>query len=284
MATTHVPLKGGAYQSHSVIAAAQRCLNLYPETGPTRSTSDGESASNIGEPSVVAHYPTPGTRLLGTIGTGPIRGIRQCSTGGVYVVSGDTLYLVNVGDWSGTPLGTLTPGIRTPVSKADNGLDMLEVDGSPNGWAVTLADNTFSPIPNSNSVTPVTAGATAAVVAGTARYTTFIASHDGWITNVSVMLGTGYTGQMKCGLFAADHSVLTTARTLYNPVAGNNTFSFTTPISVANGTQYWRDVERRNRRHVWWQRRHCFCRLPPGSAESNTGRSGRLLDNGHQRC
>lgn len=149
---TKVALKGGAYQSHSVIAAAQRCLNLYPETGPTTAASSGASVSNIGEPSVVAHYPTPGTRLLGSIGTGPIRGIRQCSTGGVYVVSGDTLYLVNVGDWSGTPLGTLTPGIRTPVSMVDNGLDMVVVDGSANGWTVTLADNTFAQINDPNGM------------------------------------------------------------------------------------------------------------------------------------
>lgn len=152
MATTHVPLKGGAYQSHSVIAAAQRCLNLYPETGPTSAASSGASVSNIGEPSVVAHYPTPGTRLLGTIGTGPIRGIRQCSTGGVYVVSGDTLYSVDVSNWSGTPLGTLTPGIRTPVSMTDNGLDMVVVDGSANGWTVTLADNTFAIINDPNGM------------------------------------------------------------------------------------------------------------------------------------
>ena len=60
-------------------------LNLFTEPMP-----EGQ-----GEPMPAANYPTPGTTLLGTIGTGPIRGIRQCTTGGVYVVSGSTVYSVD---------------------------------------------------------------------------------------------------------------------------------------------------------------------------------------------
>jgi sulfite reductase (NADPH) flavoprotein alpha-component len=46
--------------AHSVIASAQRCVNLVPEPMPEAQ----------GEPMPAAHYPTPGTRLLGTIGPG----------------------------------------------------------------------------------------------------------------------------------------------------------------------------------------------------------------------
>jgi len=131
-----IPLTGGAYTAHSVVAAAQRSLNLFSEPVPEAQ----------GEPMPAAHYPTPGTRLLATIGTGPIRGIRQCTTGGVYVVSGDSVYSVNVANWTGTLLGSITPGLRTPVSMADNGLDMIIVDGTASGWVVNLAVNTFAPI------------------------------------------------------------------------------------------------------------------------------------------
>lgn len=131
-----IALTGGAYTAHSVIASAQRSVNLFSEPMP-----EGQ-----GEPMPAAHYPTPGTRLLGVIGTGPIRGIRQCATGGVYAVSGDELYSVNTSSWIGTSLGTLTPGLKTPVSMQDNGLDMLIVDGTANGWDVTLASNTMAPI------------------------------------------------------------------------------------------------------------------------------------------
>lgn len=130
-----VPLTGGAYMAHSVIASAQRSLNLYAEPMPEAQ----------GEPMPAAHYPTPGLRLLGSIGTGPIRGIRQCTTGGVYVVSGDTLYNVNTSTWAGTPLGTMT-ALHTPVSMQDNGLDMVVVDGTANGRIVNLASNAMTAI------------------------------------------------------------------------------------------------------------------------------------------
>jgi hypothetical protein len=133
-----IALTGGAYLAHSVIASAQRSVNLYSEPVPEAQ----------GEPMPAAHYPTPGLRRLGTtaIGTGPIRGIRQCTTGGVYVVSGSNVYSINVSDWTGTLLGTITPGLRTPVSMADNGLDLVIVDGTASGWRITLADNTFAQI------------------------------------------------------------------------------------------------------------------------------------------
>jgi len=131
-----VRLTGGAYTAHNVIASAQRSLNLYSEPMP-----QGE-----GEPAPAANYPTPGTRLLGAVGTGPIRCIRQASNGNVYVVSGDNVYSVDATTWVGTSLGSLTAGLKTPVSMVDNGLDMLIVDGSANGWAINLAANTMAPV------------------------------------------------------------------------------------------------------------------------------------------
>ena len=61
-----VVLTGGAYQAASLIAGAQRCVNLIPEAIPP---SDGE-------PVPMTHYPTPGLRRVATLstsGTNPFR-------------------------------------------------------------------------------------------------------------------------------------------------------------------------------------------------------------------
>lgn len=56
-----VPLTGGAYQARSIIAGAQREVNLYPE----HNTSADQA------PVQVTHYPTPGLKLL----NGPTNGV-----------------------------------------------------------------------------------------------------------------------------------------------------------------------------------------------------------------
>jgi hypothetical protein len=137
-----VALTGGAYTARSVISSAQRSLNLFPEPVPQQQ----------GEPMPVAHYPTPGLRWLNTVGTGPIRGIRQATNGDIYVVSGSTVYLVAPGDFAGTALGNITAGLTTPVSTQDNGLDLIIVDGSANGWDVTLSDNFFQQVVDPNAM------------------------------------------------------------------------------------------------------------------------------------
>ena len=136
-----VALTGGAYQARSVIAAAQRSLNLYAEPLP----------ETQGEPAPMAHYPTPGITLLGVLPKGPVRGIRQATTGGIYAVGGDTLYSLDA-SWSATALGQITPGLNTPVSMQDNGLDLIVVDGTANGWDVTLASNSFVQINDPNGM------------------------------------------------------------------------------------------------------------------------------------
>ena len=119
-----VPLTGGAYQARSVVASAQRCVNLYQEPMPQ---AQGEGAP-------MAHYPTPGLTLLGTVGSGPIRGIKQTSAGTIFVVSGSNVYQVNGPDWSTAgDIGGITPGKTNPVSMADNGIDMVIVDGTIGG-------------------------------------------------------------------------------------------------------------------------------------------------------
>lgn len=131
-----VPLTSGAYQARSVIAAAQRSLNLIPEPMP-----QGQH-----EPAPTASYPTPGLRLLGTLPQSPIRGIRQCATGGVYVVAGAGVFRINTSDWTGTLLGSITAMRPYPVGMVDNGLQLVIVDGTASGWSVDLASDAFAQI------------------------------------------------------------------------------------------------------------------------------------------
>lgn len=83
----------------------------------------------------------------------------------------------------------------------------------------------------------------ASVTNGTARYQQFTAAYSGTIGSVVVNLATGYTGNMKCALFASSGSAPTTvlgsATPLANPAAGNNTLTFSTPVSVTKGTSYY---------------------------------------------
>lgn len=51
------PLVGGAYQAKSIIANAQRCVNLYPEANLPSSQA----------PVPVTHYPTPGLKKIAQI-------------------------------------------------------------------------------------------------------------------------------------------------------------------------------------------------------------------------
>lgn len=127
-------LNGGAYMARSVIASAQRSLNLYAEPMPQAQ----------GEPGPAAHYPTPGLRLLGALPEGPIRALKQTTTGGVYAVAGAGVYLINTSNWTGTRLGAITSGRPYAASMQDNGTTLVIVDGTAGGWTVDLATNAFA--------------------------------------------------------------------------------------------------------------------------------------------
>jgi len=145
-----VALLGGAYQARSVIAAAQRCLNLYGEAMPAGQGDPVHPALTgnrllAAASTLTTYYPTPGLRLLSTAPQGPIRGARLAPNGTLYVCAGSGIYSVTQA-WAWTLVGSITVGITTPVSMADNGLTLVIVDGTPNGWQIDLSNNTFSQI------------------------------------------------------------------------------------------------------------------------------------------
>lgn len=132
---SYISLTGGAYQSRSIVASAQRCLNLYVE--PT--------LQSAGEPLAFAHYPTPGLSLVRAAPQDICRSLYRASNGDLYACYGQSVYYVDstgvftiVGTFSASATSDATPR-NTPVSMADNGTTMIVVDGSVDGWTVNLA-------------------------------------------------------------------------------------------------------------------------------------------------
>lgn len=145
-----VRLSGGAYQARSLIASAQRSVNIYSEEGQPG------AIINLGErpEPIKTLYPTPGLRPLATPPTpGPARCLFWSTTGTLFYVCGATLYNVH-SDWTMTAIGSIAPGTN-PVSMADNGLAMILVDGTPNtGYAVDLTSLAMTPINAANNSPP----------------------------------------------------------------------------------------------------------------------------------
>jgi Phage stabilisation protein len=125
---------GPTYTLRSVKADCQRCVNLIPELLESQQGTNGEIGYLLN---------VPGLRRVATVGTGPIRGLYQTSTGRLVVVSGNKLYRVGT-DWAATEIGTLYSSTGL-VDMADNGTQIICVDGS-NGYVVSMADNTFTVI------------------------------------------------------------------------------------------------------------------------------------------
>lgn len=133
-----VPLVSGAYQAKSVVAEAQRCVNLYGERNLKES------------PFPYTYYPTPGLTLLATATPNYGNGWRQlysASNGTTYGVCGSTVYAIS-STWKLTALGNITSQ-SGQVQMVDNSTYLVIVDGSGQGWTVKLADNTFAALADS---------------------------------------------------------------------------------------------------------------------------------------
>lgn len=130
-----VPLLGGAYQSRSVIASAQRSVNLYPEANPPE-----------GSPPVpVTHYLTPGLNPVSHAPiVGRVRALYRATNGDLYAVVNGTVYYVSE-KYEWTVLGSIPP-TSTPVNFADNGLVVIAVDGSATGYAIDMTTRSFAAI------------------------------------------------------------------------------------------------------------------------------------------
>ncbi len=137
MPLQRVPLLQGAYSARSFIAAAQECLNLYPEKNPQ------------GEESPVTLYLSPGQSRLGLPPeASPVRGLYRATNGQLFAAVGSSIYYI-APNWIATFLGT-TAVNTTPVKMGDNGITLVIVDGSAFGWSVDLTSHTYAAISDPN--------------------------------------------------------------------------------------------------------------------------------------
>lgn len=129
------PFLTGAYRARSVIAANQRCVNLYAEQNP----QDSEFP--------VTYYPMPGLITRGVAPLQGFRGLWAATNGELFAVVGNVVYQVKQ-DWSFTSLGTIN-SVAGPVRMRDNSIDVTIVDGTPYGYTVNLATHKFAQIQDS---------------------------------------------------------------------------------------------------------------------------------------
>ena len=133
---------GPSYQDRAHVYDAQETINFYLETDETGMGKNDQKIIFIG---------TPGLRKLQTIGLGPIRGTYTISNQLVsqqfsYIVSGNEVYQLAGGNAIPVQIvGNLTT-TRGPVSIADNGHQVVFVDGvngyyiniGTSGWTATV--------------------------------------------------------------------------------------------------------------------------------------------------
>lgn len=149
-----VPLLAGAYSARSIIASAQRCVNLYPEVNQRESFL--YLPQQVG-PTLTTHYPTPGLRFLTQSPTvGEVRGLYRASNNNLYAVVGNRVYYIGPGwTWQFILIMATSKGF---VRMDDNGQTLVIVDGSSYGYTVNIATNVGGTIDDpafygSNSVT-----------------------------------------------------------------------------------------------------------------------------------
>jgi len=128
-----IQLEGGFYQAQSPIAAAIRCLNLYPEL------------NMAGGAVKYTNYLTPGLVVLADPGANLIcRTAYRATNGALFEVVANVVYFTDQ-TFTRTALGTIA-NLSTPVSMKDNGLVLVVVDGTTAGYVVDLTTHAFSTI------------------------------------------------------------------------------------------------------------------------------------------
>ncbi len=126
-----VDLTGGMYQAKSVIAGAQRCVNLYPEKNQDSS------------PATYTNYPRSGLRNKHGHGAAG-RCIYRATNGQVFEVIGTEVYYVP-STFAVVFLGFVAAGTSI-CSMSDNGIVILLVDGTGAGYTINLTTHAYAAI------------------------------------------------------------------------------------------------------------------------------------------
>ena len=131
-----LPICGPSYISPSSSTNYQRCVNMFViEPGP----------NGRGKASLVR---TPGLKLLTNLNSSPVRGIITVGST-VYAVAGNTLYSIVVNNITRTAVATSLGTIGTssgPVYMINNPSQLMIVDGSTQGYCVTLSSGAITTV------------------------------------------------------------------------------------------------------------------------------------------
>ncbi len=206
-----LPLIGGSYSARSVIANAQRCLNLFPE------------GNRKDSPTQTTHYQRPGLVPLVAPTSGRARGLYQASNGDGYLIVGTTLYFVS-SSWTLYSLGTIDG--TNMCSMVDNGLQLMIANGLPYaGNATGYVEFTVNP----------TAGDTITL---NGLVFTFVAGAT-TATNVHIGGSLAFTiATLQQVVEASVNALVTGAAYARQSVGGNVRFHVTYKLPGAVGTAY----------------------------------------------
>lgn len=130
-----VRIVGPSYTLDTRKADCQRTVNMYPKT----------VESGAGKSEYVLEE-IPGLTVFADLASGPIRGCYSTTRGASYWVAGSAAFKL-LADGTSTNLGSLATSVGH-VEMAANAEQLGIVDG-PNGYYVTLADDTFGRISSS---------------------------------------------------------------------------------------------------------------------------------------
>jgi len=125
---------GPSYQSQSVNADAQRCMNWYPEM-----IESGQGAS------AAALYPTPGQVSFAAMPAAPVRGLYYCETaygGHLFAVAGNSFCEVYA-NGSIQVYGTLSNSGPRPVQMVCNNTGQILICDGKNLYIFLLADTSL---------------------------------------------------------------------------------------------------------------------------------------------
>jgi hypothetical protein len=138
------PFLGAAYRARSSFFDRETCVNLYPETHNAPSSQDQEQ---------MALYGTPGLKRFALLPKGgPVRCLHTVTKRDRTFAVGNKVLYELAQDGSMIERGGITSSYG-PVRAADNGIEMILVDGQ-SGYLYTLATDTLAQI-----VTPAFYGA-----------------------------------------------------------------------------------------------------------------------------
>ena len=127
-----IPFVGGAYTGRSTNVNAQTCINLFPEIN--------QQEAKV----VLALFGTPGLELFSTLSLDIgicVRALYECK-GSLYAVLNATVYKIT-STGAVTSLGTITTSTGF-VSIADNGTEILIVDGTTSGYIITVVSSVMA--------------------------------------------------------------------------------------------------------------------------------------------